>query len=116
MDGLQEVNNMLEKRDMRRMMPTVMKEPTRADPKLGALASKLQIADGKNPYYRGGLAIRNMEELDRNLEVFEHHEAPWVADWLEYLGDAETATRIRAEPGRFKKIIHERWAELRRQQ
>jgi len=109
------VYNMLERRDIRRTMPSVMKEPTRADPGLLALASKLQIADGRNPYYRGDLTIRNIEELDRNLEVFEHHEAPWVADWLEYLGDAETARRIRAEPGRFKKIVRERWTELKKQ-
>jgi hypothetical protein len=46
--------------------------------------------------------------------MFEHHEARWVADWLEYLGDAETAKRIRDEPSRFRKIVHERREELRK--
>ena len=107
---------MLEKRDMRRMPLNVMKEvPPKMDGRLGQMASRMYMADGKNPYYRGALSIRNIDELDRNLEVFEHHEAPWVADWLEYLGDAETAKRIRAEPARFKKIVHERWVELKKQ-
>ena len=107
---------MLEKRDIRRAPPAIMRAPsTGPDEKLGSLASKVYVADGKNPYYKGGLAIHNMEELDQNIGAFEHHEAPWVADWLEYLGDAETARRIREEPARFKKIVHERWGELKRQ-
>jgi hypothetical protein len=108
------MDTMLEKRDMRRTMPTVMKEPARTDPKLDALATRLFVADGKNPYYRGDLKIRNLDELDENLAVFEHHEAGWVADWLEYLGDAEAAKRIRDEPSHFRKIVHERRAELKR--
>ena len=107
---------MLEKRDLRRDPAIVPKLPApKPDERLGALASKVYIADGKNPYYRGGLAIRNMEELDQSIGTFEHHEAPWVADWLEYLGDAGTARRIREEPARFKKIVQERWGELKRQ-
>jgi len=107
---------MLEKRDVRRLPSITMKDaPRKADERMSALASKLYIADGKNPYYRGDMAIRNVDELDRNLELFEHHEAPWVADWLEYLGDADTARQIRQEPARFKHIVHERWAQLKRQ-
>jgi hypothetical protein len=37
-----------------------------------------------------------------------------VADWIEYLGDAETARRIRDEPSRFRKIVHERREELKK--
>ena len=91
-----------------------MREPTRADPKLDALATRLFVADGKNPYYKGDLTIRNLEELDQNIAMFEHHEAKWVADWLEYLGDAETAKRIRDEPSHFRKIVHERNVELKK--
>lgn len=105
---------MLEKRDLRRTVPTVMKAPARTDPKLDAIATRLFVADGKNPYYKGGIAIHNLDELDRNIALLEHHEAKWVADWLEYLGDAETAKRIRDEPSHFKKIVHERREELKK--
>ena len=105
---------MLEKRDMRRTTPTVMMAPATTDPKLEALASKLFIADGKAPYYKGDNAIHNLDELDRYIALFEHHEAKWVADWLEYLGDAEVAKRIRDEPSRFRRIVHERREELKK--
>ena len=114
MDRRQDVNEMLEKRDMRRTTPTVMKAPATTDTKLDALASRLFIADGKAPYYKGDIAIHNLDELDRNIAHLEHHEAKWVADWLEYLGDAETAKRIRDEPSHFKKIVHERREELKK--
>jgi hypothetical protein len=107
---------MLEKRDIRKAPASTMKEmPRTTDSRLGPLAAKLFIADGKNPYYKGNLAIRNLEELNQNLATLEHHEAPWVADWLEYLGDAESAKRIREEPAHFRKVVHERWSELKKQ-
>jgi len=107
---------MLEKRDNRRTPPGVLRQaPPRTDEKLGAIASKMFIADGKNPYYRENMAIHNLEELHQNMSYIEHHEAPWVADWLEYLGDAEVARKIRDAPSHFKNIVQERWAELKRQ-
>ncbi len=107
---------MMDKRDLRRTPPTTMKQTERkTDGRLDLLAARLRIAEGKNPYYKGEMAIRNLDELDRNLDAFDLHEAPWVADWLEYLGDAETAVRIRREPARFKGIVHERWAQLKNQ-
>jgi hypothetical protein len=79
-----------------------------------AFAAKMLMPEGKNPYYKGEMAIRNIDELDSNLNAFDASEAPWVADWLEYLGDQTTAVRIRKTPMNFKKIIHERREELRR--
>jgi len=83
--------------------------------KLDNMAERMLLADGKNPYVKGELTIRNLAELSQNIETFEHHEAPWVADWIEYLGDGETAKKIRGDPSRFKKIVCERHAELKRQ-
>lgn len=105
---------MLEKRMSRRPAPGGRRKsgkPVNAG--LAETAQRLLLADGKNPYFRGDLTIRNIEELDRAIALFEHHEAPWVADWLEYLGDGETAARIRAEPAHFRRIVHDRAAELR---
>ncbi|MBE0517542.1 MAG: hypothetical protein IBX41_09215 [Methanophagales archaeon] len=81
------------------------------------LASSLFEPRGKNPYYLNRdsdrRAIRNLIELSDNLDAFTHEEVHWVASWLEYLGDKEIATRIRAMPEKFKEIIVERCNELR---
>jgi len=82
---------------------------------LDNLAKRMLLAEGKNPYLRGTLSIRNLEELSQNIETFEHHEAPWVADWIEYLGDTVTAKKIRDDPARFKRTVGERFTELKRQ-
>ena len=79
-----------------------------------AFAARMLSPQGKNPYYKGSTAIRNLDELDRNMTSFDAGEAGWVADWLEYLGDPITASRIRRTPSDFKRIIHERHEELRR--
>lgn len=78
------------------------------------MAGKLLMPDGKNPYYKGEKAIRDLDELDVNLKAFDESEAPWVADWIEYLGDPATAARIRKTPSDLKNIIHQRREELRR--
>jgi hypothetical protein len=104
---------LVEKRYSRNSSPPPRRvAPSKTDDRLFGLGTKMIVADGKNPYFRGELAIRNIAELDQNIASFEHHEAPWVADWLEYLGDAETARKIRAEPAHFKKFVHDRAAEL----
>jgi hypothetical protein len=77
-------------------------------------AGKMFMPEGKNPYYKGETAIRNLDELDRNLNTFDASEASWVADWIEYLGDPTTATKIRKTPSEFKTIIHQRREELGR--
>ena len=77
------------------------------------IAKKLIKATGKNPYYREGKVISNFEELKESLAEFTESEALWVASWIEYLGDTETAQKIRAEPSKFKKIIINRYYELR---
>jgi len=79
-----------------------------------ALAARMLSPQDKNPYYKGPTAIRNLDELDRNLGMFDQSEAAWVADWIEYLGDPTTAVRIRNSPDSFKTIIHDRREELRR--
>jgi len=72
----------------------------------------------KNPYYLpqgdgGSIALRNLRELRENLDALSRvDEAHWLASWLEYLGDTEIATRIRARPEKFKEIIKERYNEL----
>ena len=92
---------------------------TRKKTKLSRLATSLFDPVGKNPYYlnrgSGGdmtIAITNLSALRDNLDVFNEEEAPWLASWIEYLGDKETAARIREPPDEFKEIIIERHEEL----
>jgi hypothetical protein len=79
-----------------------------------AFAARMLSPRDKNPYYKGETVIRNLDELDSNIGMFDQGEAAWVADWIEYLGDPTTAVRIRKSPDSFKRIIHERRDELRR--
>jgi len=83
---------------------------------LSRLATSLFDPVGKNPYYlnRGSssIAIKNMAELRDNLEMFTKDEALWLASWIEYLGDKETAARIRETPDKFAEVIVERHEEL----
>jgi GH25 family lysozyme M1 (1,4-beta-N-acetylmuramidase) len=79
---------------------------------VSSMVQKMLKPTGKNPYYKGEMAINNLDDLDDRLESFDTTEAPWVADWIEYLGDNMTAVRIRMRPFDFKKIIHERREEL----
>jgi len=73
---------------------------------------------GKKPYYllRGTdcIALNNLAELHDRIDLFMEDEAEWVASWIEYLGDTETADKIRAAPAEFKIIICARYQELRR--
>jgi hypothetical protein len=79
-------------------------------------ATRLFKPAGKNPYYlfRGTdcIAIHNLSELKDKLDVFMENEAEWIASWIEYLGDKETADKIRERPNAFKRIIIERYEEL----
>jgi len=83
---------------------------------LSKLAANLFNPVGKNPYYlnrgNGSIAIKNFADLRDNLDAFTEEEAPWLASWTEYLGDKETAARIRETPGEFKEIIIERYGEV----
>ncbi|MGC9444289.1 MAG: hypothetical protein ACP5E9_05090 [Candidatus Methanospirareceae archaeon] len=81
------------------------------------IASCLFRPAGKNPYYlfRGtdSIAIIDFEELCDRIDLFMEDEAAWIASWIEYLGDTETADKIRAAPAEFKRIITARYEELR---
>ena len=87
------------------------------DVRKAEIASCLLRPAGKNPYYllRGTdcIALNNLAELKEKLDLFEEKEAEWVAAWIEYLGDKETADKIRASPSNFKSIVIERYEELR---
>jgi hypothetical protein len=107
---------MVEKREERKAQaPPKGRKQAPKKVQLSPLAEGMFLASGKNPYVKGDIAIHNLDELERNISAFEHHEAPWLADWIDYLGDAQTAKMIRAEPAGFKKIIHQRWSELKKQ-
>lgn len=80
---------------------------------LSKLATSLFSPSDKNPYYCGYMTIANLRDLHQHLDIFIPEEAFWLAQWLEYLGDPATASKIRAEPGRFKQIIVDRYEELR---
>jgi hypothetical protein len=89
---------------------------------LSKLAASLFDPVGKNPYYLNRrssnsgdmtITIKNLSALRDHLDVFSEGEALWLAMWIEYLGDKETAERIRQKPEKFKEIIAERHEELR---
>lgn len=78
-----------------------------------ALALRLFAPKGKNPYIFNGKPLKNISDLKDYLVAFTGREAPWVASWLEYLGDRELARRIRSKPRDFKEIILKRYKELK---
>ncbi|MDI6886719.1 MAG: hypothetical protein QMD22_10365 [archaeon] len=88
------------------------KEARRAE-----IATCLFTPTDKNPYYlfRGTecIGINNLTELKDRIDMFMEDEAEWVASWIEYMGDKDTADKIRASPGNFKSIIIERYEELK---
>ena len=79
---------------------------------LSRMAAKLFAPVGKNPYFRGKTAIKNLRELVRSLNEFTEKEAQWVALWIDYLGDKKTAAEISQTPTRFREIITTRFNEL----
>ncbi len=77
-------------------------------------AEALFSPKGKNPYYFNGKPLANLQELVDYLVAFTGEEGLWVASWIEYLGDNETAEHIRNNPGDFKRIVTERYTELKK--
>ncbi|MBI4361940.1 MAG: hypothetical protein HY558_02070 [Euryarchaeota archaeon] len=96
------------------------KAPERPSPVPPALepmretARRLFHPTEREPYYLRDLALRNFDELHEHIGEFTEEQARWVADWVEYLGDPETAKRIRGQTREFRKIIDERHRELAR--
>jgi len=78
-----------------------------------AIARRLFRPEGKNPYVFNGKPLKTFKDLKDYLVAFTGTEALWVASWLEYLGDAETACRIRRRPRDFKGIVLKRYRELK---
>jgi len=80
------------------------------------IATCLFTPTEKNPYYlfRGTdcIALNNISELKERIDMLMENEAEWVASWIEYLGDKETADKIREMPPEFKRIIIARYEEL----
>ena len=78
------------------------------------LAHQVLTGDGKNPYYFGGVSIQNLSELQTHLKNFQPHEANWLAEWIAYLGDEQTANKIQKDPENFRNIISTRYNELKK--
>ena len=90
------------------------KNRTRSEKKSNTkIAQEILSGDGKNPYYYGGITIQNLDELQEHLHNFSEHEANWLADWIDYLGDNQTAKTIRTKPAEFRSIINNRYLELK---
>lgn len=66
----------------------------------------------KEPYYHYGRVIHDLRELKEKLDEFRVEEAGWLAQWLAYLGDKQTAKEIREHPEQFKRIIVEHYEKL----
>lgn len=97
-------------RTSERTMPSLLPPAAR---NLAEEARKLLRPSDRQPYWLGSQPIGNLEELVANLERFTDDHAYWVADWIEYLGDKQTAERIRQERERFKEIVRGRYQELK---
>ena len=67
----------------------------------------------KKPYMFNGKPLKNLQDLKDYLVAFTGKEALWVASWLEYLGDGDTARRIREKPEKFKNAVMRRYRELK---
>lgn len=93
-----------------RTMPSLFPPVAR---NLAETAGKLLRPSDRQPYWLGSQPIGNLEDLTNNLEKFSDEHAFWVADWIEYLGDRDTAERIRAEQQKFKEIVKHRYQELK---
>jgi hypothetical protein len=78
-----------------------------------AIARRLFRPEGKSPYVFNGKPLKNLKDLKDYLVAFTGREALWVAAWLEYLGDTETAIRIRRKPREFKDAVLKRYKELK---
>jgi len=76
------------------------------------IAQKVLFPHDRSPYQLGEHPIRNFQELKENMHSLAEYEATWVADWLEYLGDSETASDIYERPKDFRTMINERYREL----
>ncbi|MBN1455552.1 MAG: hypothetical protein JW945_04810 [Methanomicrobia archaeon] len=70
----------------------------------------------KNPYYlhRGAqcVTITDFSDLRENIDQFVEAEAGWLASWIEYLGDKETANKLRETPVEVRRIVIARYNEL----
>ena len=77
------------------------------------LARRLFRPEGKSPYVFNGKPLKDLKDLKDYLVAFTGKEALWVASWLEYLGDSETARLIRKKPKDFKDIVQKRYRELK---
>jgi hypothetical protein len=77
------------------------------------IARRLFNPINKNPYIFNGKPLKNLRDLKDYLVAFTGNDAPWVAAWLEYLGDGELAGRIRKKPRDFKDTILKRYRELK---
>jgi hypothetical protein len=81
---------------------------------IAEIARSVLTGEGKNPYYYGGITIQNFHELLDYLQQFSENEVKWLADWIDYLGDDQTAEKIRETPSEFRTIINHRYQELKR--
>lgn len=79
---------------------------------LKQIANSLFHARDKEPYVFNGKPLKNFQELKDYIVAFTEKEALWVASWIGYLGDAETAKKIREDPLNFKRLIYSRYEEL----
>ena len=68
----------------------------------------------KNPYMFHGKPLNNLQGAVGLPGGVHRQRGLWVASWLEYLGDSEVADRIRESPTEFKKIVDERYHELKK--
>ena len=92
---------------------TITEQTKESIDELVRVANILFDPENKDPLVFRDRIISNFHELTEDLDEFTEEHAPWLADWIEHLGDELTAYEIRQRPHKFKKIIKKRYDRLK---
>jgi len=77
------------------------------------IARRIILGEGKEGYLAPNRVCNGLQGLLEHLDEIKEGEIGWIIKWVEYLGDFELAALIRANPGKFKELVHERYNELK---
>jgi hypothetical protein len=77
------------------------------------IARRVVLGEGREGYCLADKTCKGLQGLMKHLDTIKPEEVKWVVQWIEYLGDFELATLIKANPDNFKQIIKNRYEELK---
>lgn len=77
------------------------------------IARRIILGEGKEGYCLADKTCRGLQGLMEHLDDIRQEDVKWVIQWIEYLGDFELASLIRAHPENFRELIKKRYDELK---